>query len=359
MMAAEPGPAEKAADAPRVPDEMHDAPEELAAGHPLRDALALCRELLEARYDGAAVRAAETAQRRNRLAFWAAVAGSASVIAAVVELAFAAAGHLPPGAQRPLAALEALAALACFLLLGARAVGARTKAWLADRVRVERCPAAKFRFLLDPALWSRRGHEAQERIDQLRSEAAIVTAAGPEALSEWLAADTIPVVRSIPVGSGIDPHTVHTLMDYYQGRRLDPHLARLAREASAGPRTGAASVTGSLYLASVACVLIEAALRIGGGAGADVHPEATAALVALAAALPFAGAALLAVLRSRAVSDGERAAARHRALGELSERLQKVSGAEAIFRELGFCEDVLESESRDRLRRDLASGWLG
>jgi hypothetical protein len=35
-----------------------------------------------------------------------------------------------------------------------------------------------------------------------------------------------------------------------------------------------------------------------------------------------------------------------------------VSGAEAIFRELGFCEDVLEAEGRDRIRRDLSAGWV-
>ena len=45
-----------------------------------------------------------------------------------------------------------------------------------------------------------------------------------------------------------------------------------------------------------------------------------------------------------------------RGVEPLSDRLQKVSGAEAIFRELGFCEDVLESEGRDRLRSALEGG---
>ncbi|HWC64643.1 MAG TPA: hypothetical protein VG777_01070, partial [Thermoanaerobaculia bacterium] len=84
-----------------------------------------------------------------------------------------------------------------------------------------------------------------------------------------------------------------------------------------------------------------------------------AALVAAAVLLPFVAAALRAAAGAGAEAARRRAGARHAALAELSGRLQKVAGAEAIFRELGFCEDVIESEGRDRVRRDLDAGWIG
>ena len=351
---------ERPAEARRAPDDMHDAPEELEAGHPLRDALLLCRETLGAFHDGAEARAAEIEGRRAALGLWAAVAGGVAAVLALAGLAASAAGRMPVGAAQPLAIVEAVAAAACLLLLAARALGARRSAWLAERARVERSRSAKFRFLLDPALWSRRGQEAQDRTAQFRADAGRIAALGADGAVEWVSADTIPVVRTIPVGSGIDPHTVHTLMDYYQTTRIDPQLERLGREGA--PVKGFSSISpGGVLAASVACILAASALFAIRRAGAPmIGPGLSAALVAVAASLPFA-AAVLAVARSRSASDRarRRALARHRALSDLSARLQKVSGAEAIFRELGFCEDVLEAEGRERLRAAADAGWLG
>lgn len=349
---------ERPAEPSRAPDEMHDSPEELDPAHPLGEALRLCREMLGACHDGAASRAAETERRRATLGRGAAAAGALALVLALAALAASAAGKMPAGAARPVAIAQAAAAAACFGLLAARAVSGSRGKWLADLARVERCRSAKFRFLLDPALWSRRGQEARERTEEFRDEAQRIGALGPAGAAEWVAADTIPVVRTIPVGSGIDPHTVHTLMDYYQARRIDRELARLAADGRSGNGSGAAVTTEGVFAASVALVLAQGALAAAGkpliGAGLS------AALVALAGALPFLGA-LLSVRASRTARPGDRrrARARHRALTDLSARLQKVSGAEAIFRELGFCEDVLEAEGRDRLRGAIEGGRIG
>jgi len=344
----------------RALDDMHDSPEELEPSHPLGDALLLCRELLGPCHDGAASRAADSGRRRATLAFWSAASGAAAVILAIVALALSAAGKMPAGAARPLEIVQAAAAAACFLLLGARALTASKSKWVADLARVERCRAQKFRFLLDPSLWSRRGQEAQERTAALRAEAEGIAALASDGVGEWVSADTIPVVRTIPVGSGIDPHTVHTLMDYYQARRIDPQLARLSREAEAAGALGSTVSPGGLLAVSAAVVLAEGALAAATKGGAAlIGPGLAAALVALAASLPFAGAVLSAwASRSAADRERRRSRARHRALSDLSERLQKVSGAEAIFRELGFCEDVLEAEGRERLRAAVEGGWL-
>ena len=357
MMAADPQRAEVPAGAPPVPDDMHDGPDELAAGHPLHEALSLCRELLGTCHDGAAVRAAETGRRRELLGAWAAGAGALGVVLAVVSTTWAARGTRPPGAERPLAIATAAAAAASLALLSARGILSSRRTWLADRARVEGCRQAKFRFLLDPSLWSRRGEESRERIDRFRSEAEALGRLGPDGASAWAEADAIPTSRTIPVGSGIDPHTVHTLMDYYQARRIDPQLARLARES--GQRGGhpLQPPPAAILAASVIGILGAAVLRLLPSTRTGVLPSM---LVGAALVLPFVAAAL----RTTAIGTSSeplrrRAAARHRALAELSGRLQKVSGAEAIFRELGFCEDVLESEGRDRIRRDLSGGWIG
>ncbi len=357
MMAADPQRAEVPAVAPPVLDDMHDGADELAAGHPLHEALSLCRELLGARHDDAAVRAAASLRRRSLLGAWAAGAAALAAALAIFSTTWAARGSRPPGAERALAIGAAAAAAACLVLLAARGILASRRSWLAERARVERCREAKFRFLLDPSLWSRRGEESRERVEQFRQDAAALGSAGPEAAADWGESDAIPTARTIPVGSGIDPHTVHTLMDYYQARRIDPHLARLAREGE-GRRAGIPIPPPAAVLAaSVAGLFAGAVLSLLPSTRAGTLPPL---LVAAALLLPFAAAALRAAsLAGSSESRRRRARARHRALAELSGRLQKVSGAEAIFRELGFCEDVLEAEGRDRIRRDLAAGWIG
>ena len=154
-------------------------------------ALQLCREILVPCHDSAAGRAAESGRRRATLALWSAASGAAAVILSIVALALSAAGKMPAGAARPLEIVQAAAAAACFLLLGARALAGRRSAWIADLARVERCRTAKFRFLLDPSLWSRRGQEAQERTAALRAEAEDIAAFGPSGAAEWASADTI------------------------------------------------------------------------------------------------------------------------------------------------------------------------
>jgi hypothetical protein len=341
------------AESPRAPDDMHDSPEELDPAHPLGEALQFCREQLGAIHDGAAARIAHTRERRRTLAAWSASAGALAVAISLGALASSAAGKMPAGAARPLAIAQAAAAAASFGLMGVAASGKAKRT--SDLARVERCRSAKFRFLLDPALWSRRGREAQDRTEEFRGEAQRIGALGPAGVAEWVSADTIPVVRTIPVGSAIDPHTVHTLMDYYQTRRIDPQLARLAADGKPGSGPFSSVTAGGILAASVAVVLAQGALSA--PARPLIGTGLSAGLGVLAGALPFVGAAVVAWTSQGATArERRRARARHRALADLSDRLQKVSGAEAIFRELGFCEDVLEAEGRDRLRAAVEGG---
>jgi hypothetical protein len=144
-------------------------------------------------------------------------------------------------------------------------------------------------------------------------------------------------------------------MDYYQARRIDPQLARLSAEGKPGSGIFSILAPGGILAASVVVVFAQGALLA--PSRPLIGTGLSAGLVALAAALPFAGAALVAwTARGTAARESRRALARHRALADLSDRLQKVSGAEAIFRELGFCEDLLEAEGRDRLRCAVEGG---
>ena len=356
MTAAGPGRADDSAGASRVFDDMHDGADELAPAHPLHAALALCRDLLGPSHDAAVSRAAEAARMRSTLGAWAATAGAVAAALAMLSIGLTAAAGRPPAAERALAIAAAVAALACLVLLALREILAPRRRWITETARIDRSRRAKFRFLLDPALWSRRGDEARERIEQFRGEAAAIADMSPRGAEEWASADAIPTARTIAVGSGIDPHTVHTLMDYYQARRIDPELARLAAESSSGGGDPLRPDAGLVLGGSVSALLAAEVLRLVSRGAAT----ASAILLGVALLLPFAAAALRAwPAGGRSSAARRRALARHRALAELSGRLQKVSGAEAIFRELGFCEDVLDAEGRDSLRRALAAGWLG
>ncbi|HET7451727.1 MAG TPA: hypothetical protein VFL12_03230, partial [Thermoanaerobaculia bacterium] len=95
-MAADPGRADDSAGAPRVFDDMHDGADELAASHPLHEALALCRDLLGSSHDAAVARAAETARMRSMLGAWAATSGAVAAALAVLSTGLTAAAGRPP-----------------------------------------------------------------------------------------------------------------------------------------------------------------------------------------------------------------------------------------------------------------------
>jgi hypothetical protein len=336
--------------------EIDDSPDDLSPSNPLAETLAFCGRALSETYSREQSQAAAVAEGRRKYQRAAAFSGAAAILLLCAELA-AFGGHPPPGATTlALRAMElafGLAGIASAVLAAAKF--ARRKQLVAAH-RAGLCPVLKFRFLIDPDLWSRRGSEAEARRRRFEEDARVAGAAIESDARAWVSAGSVPNVRELPVGSHIDPHSVHVLVDYYQGRRLNPALSRLADQAGAAARSKPFSrqILAAFFYTGLAVLCVHSAVELQLGRAGALSPgglrEFSLALAALAVILPAVGAAVK-LGRADSGAAGSRSASRHQALSALSERLQKVSGAEAIFRELNFCEDVLEGEAREDLLR--------
>ncbi len=340
--------------------DVDDPPEALTSSYPLHDALAMSRELLVPIHDRSSREASRLAARFRSLTLWSVGAGFAALALLALEISLPAWMSVPTAAAAN--ALRAGEAAAAVLALGAciwnAAAGASRKSVL-ELHRAERCRLLKYRFLVDPNVWTHRGSESQERRERFRRDAGEIQTLTADRLADWASRDTVAFAPTLPVGSGIDTHTVHTLVDYYQERRLDPRLEELGRAIGGSPaRDGFVRLSSALFFAAVALVAVHLFLDLPFVALASAPRVPRAVWSAVAAVLAVVLPALAIALRlSRAASgfasDRARLAGAHHALSELSGRLQKASGAEAIFRELGFCEDVLETHHREWLRARL------
>jgi hypothetical protein len=80
----------------------------------------------------------------------------------------------------------------------------------------------------------------------------------------------------------------------------------------------------------------------------------------VAATLPVCGAGIRAI---RGVLEYGRNASRyeatHNVLVKLSERLREAKDAAGVFREIGFCEQILEADLREWLRLMVEAEWFG
>ncbi len=337
--------------------DVDDPPEALASSYPLHDALAMSRELLLPIHERSSQEASRLASRLRSLTLWSVGAGFAAL--ALLALQISLASWMPAPSAAATNAIRIAEAAAAALALGAggwnAASGASRKSVL-ELHRAERCRLLKYRFLVDPALWTRRGSESEDRRERFRRDAGEIQTLTADRLADWASRDTVAFAPTLPVGSGIDTHTVHTLVDYYQERRLDPRLDELGRAIGRLPaRDGVVRLSSALFFAAVALVAAHLFLDLPFVGLASVPRVPRAIWSAIAAVVAVVLPALAMALRlfrdeSGFASDRARLAGAHHALSELSGRLQKASGAEAIFRELGFCEDVLETHHREWLR---------
>jgi len=116
-----------------------------------------------------------------------------------------------------------------------------------------------------------------------------------------------------------------------------------------------------LFFGSIAFVLAHLCIEIvGWRTGAKTDGGVGKAALLLAASLPVCGAGIRVI---RGVLEFGRNASRyestHYVLLALSERLRVADNPERVFREIGFCEQVLEAESREWVRLLVEAEWFG
>jgi hypothetical protein len=349
MTAAERERPEDPAPAPEAGNGMSDSSDALSPSYPLHEPLVLSREALLSLHERSRSAALRWESQSRMLRTWACGCAAAALALVAVELSVSTLAAPSSRLSGAIQIAEGIAAAVAIVLLAWGLVSRVSGNAVLERHRAERCLLLKFRFLIDPSLWTRRGNEARERREAFQAAAGEVENLTPARMRTWAGEDTVAIARTLPVGSGIDPHTVHTLVDYYQERRLNPRLEELARAIGrSSARDGLVRIVPALFFTAVVAAAVHVGLKFSPPRPSrDIWSEAMAAV---AVALPALGLALRLSRPNAFDRDRARLSGLSHTLSALSSRLQKASGAEAIFQELGFCEDALETHHREWVR---------
>jgi hypothetical protein len=369
-------------------EDMHDTPGDLNAADPiLRFALEECREV-ERVYAAADYDAGNHQKSYQIKAKIAAYLGVTAVLLAIATLALERAAEIQWVEKLILilTLVESASALAVgFVVLRGRTDDNKEN-WLVGRHRAERCRLLKFRFLTHPLLWTGREPDRRRWKGGLDAELHEIDTLTFEELKVWLGEDMPPEVRAPSLPRWPDEKARTAFVDYYRRKRLNnqrDYFARKAKQHSASDRS-TKPWPPWLFYGSVTAVLIHLLLDginfylrgQGEPKAGDLVRIWSAVFVYLAAALPTIGAGVRTYRTAHEFArNTSRFQAKHHALCELERRLSEVLNevpsatraaaqsplhdADAVLRELGFCEHVLESDHREWLRLMVEAEWFG
>ena len=340
-------------------DDMHDSPQDMPPSQPLRDALALCRDTAEVGYRQADASALRHQRYHRLLTITAAIFGTTAVLLAIVQLSGLFRG-IWPGQLSGIAVAFALIAVIAGL------VSSQRLNWLLERHRAERYRLLKFRFLIDPALWSGKKDEAKARMSRFTNEVDNIRALNRQALRRWIDEDEVPEAPTPLPHSKTDENIIRDLIEYYQKKRLGVQMDYFAGRALRNVRMHRYTwfLPPLLFFSSVLAVsghFIYDIVTSAHGSQAEVTTASLFVLfVVLAAAFPVIGAGVRSLRTAYEFArNNSRFRAKLVALSRLAERLRQENDPEAIFRDLWSCEQILESEHREWLRLMIEGEWFG
>jgi hypothetical protein len=334
-------------DMPDPLDDMNDARElrQLqqrtldGAAHlgPLVNALQILDRTILNVYRQADTNAVRQQRQYRRLALISTLNGAFAVFLALLPV---------PRADRPAVAIaeSILAAISLGIVIHAMIAGTRDT-WLLERYRAERLRLAKFGALLDPRCWDESARPQWQ--SKLEGQVEDLAMEVDEALNTWTSHGTVPTVRDAP--RGIDHTVALEIRDYYRQTRLRAQLTYLrTRFPEERKRERTTRYAGPILFYASVCVLFFHTLLEFAAHGAT---QPLNLVMFLGASLP---AFTTAVRSHRAVREFGRNALRHEAtyhtLRELDGTLSDEAVPAAIFRTIGFCEQVLEADMREWMR---------
>jgi hypothetical protein len=176
------------------------------------------------------------------------------------------------------------------------------------------------------------------------------------ALESWITQGTVPFVLKTPE-HGLSAEVLEELVAYYRRKRLNFQADYLAGASTRAFKQDSCTrlIPPVFFFGSVAFVL--AHFGVEGSKGLEVW---TRVFILIAAALPALGAGFR-IYRSanEFARNGSRYEANHNALRILSERLRHAKDSTSAFREMGFCEQVLEADHREWQRLMVEAEWFG
>lgn len=330
-------------------DDMDDS-NECPSSHPLKAALGECRTAILPAFRRADAQALKYQKWYQMLVYAAAIGGTSAVLLAALQLSDLLQSALVWKAE----------AVAAFLTLIIVLTGMATKfqdLWLLERYKAERLRMLKFCFLLEPGLWNPGTITTSRLNEKLSDTVKEITASTFASLEGWVSRSWLPRVHDSTAGLQFKNEGLEALVRYYHQKRLDVQMEYFAEATKRNFfRDLRLRLAGSaLFFGSVAFVLAHLAVQWSRG-----DPGWSKSLMLVAAVLPVIGAGFR-VLRTahEYARNASRFEATHDALSALSGKLRDATSARAIFQELGFCEQVLESDLREWMRLMVEAEWFG
>jgi len=348
---------------------MHDSSEDLSTWGRLADVLLICQQQIEGGYEDADNEANHCEQQHRNLTIVVAVAGSAAVIAGIFR------------SFTPMLLLGGVVELIAISALTAGIWSRRQPAWFLARHRAERCRFLKFRFIVDPALWTGIHTQRAERIDKLPSEMEEIRQLDLPELQTWAEKGMLPhsPVRGASYTAAADD--LRQLIDYYVRKRLcnqmnwfNKRVQQFSRRDQALKRLPPSLFFGSIF-AALLCFLYDGLVNLTGA------PEQISLLglsIGVIVAFSLVGA-ILAVLggglnKFRSAFELARNTSRYTAALEglkpsydaLKTELKNLDAtgggraqtdASAIFHHMWRSEQIMEAEHREWLRLMIHAGW--
>jgi hypothetical protein len=335
-------------------DDMEDAPDDLARWPSLAPMLEVCAKVVEPAFRKADKAALRHQWIHRQLIKWATAFGTAAVIFAILQLAFADQVGL-----EAMSVPEVVAVILAFIAVGLGLRAAFQANWLVERNKAERLRLAKFKFLIDPDVWNGNPMVQAQKQEDLQTQVREVEDFGPAAVHHWIENDSVPDPPPQVLALTTTPAESSDLVEYYRVRRLQYQLAFFRKRADQNLKlhTFTKYLSPGLFLGSVGAVLIHF--------GYDIlwKPEHldtfSRCMILLAASLPVLGGA---IRTFRSAYEFARNTYRYRAkavvLMSIDSALEHATASRSQFLGMWFSEQTLETEHREWLRLMIEAEWF-
>ena len=324
---------------------------------PLFHAIRIVQEKIFEAYSRFDTEAVRYRKRYLGTSIFAVAFGATSVFFAVVEVM-----NLRLPLDLEAGRLEILFTLATLTLIAIGLVGKYKENWILSRYKAENLRLLKFSKLTDPSMWCEPG-DLEAAASELEEDVEEISGQKYDDAKVWASKGIHPKAACAPCENRC-PEALHELVDYYVPKRLEVQIRYLERRSERQEHLGERYSTAVLALFWGSFAFVLAHIAVGIFEKPDYtprHPLHVLDLLALAALfLPILAAG---VRTYRAANEFERNSLRHRAtldsLHALSRKLHAEKDLGEKFKLVGFCELVLEADSREFVRLVSEAEWYG
>jgi hypothetical protein len=339
-------------------DDMQDTLADLKRWPELAGTLQVCAEVIEPAFRRADQKALRHQRWHRLLTMLATSFGTAAVVFAILQLAFA--DPIRPAMARAEVFVAILASVAVVLGLGM----AFQANWLVERNKAERLRLAKFRFLIDPELWSGADAVKSRKRGDLEQHVRELEAIGPGDVHHWVENDQVPHPPQSVLALSSLPHGNKELLEYYRTRRLQFQLRFFRKRADHYLKRHRFTryLSPLLFFGSVGAVLVHFGYDLVSHdhvIGTERLPAISRGLIVLAASLPVLGGMIRTFAEAyQFARNTYRYRAKAVALTSIDSDLELAIEPRSQFLGLWLSEETLENEHREWLRLMLDAEWF-